>query len=93
MEKQNEKDGEKVISTKKDNFIFSISMNSFLVSVIIGVIFVIVKMALHYKESPSPNIKEGILVMLSSIAGLYATSQFGIVKPKVMEVFTEVPSF
>jgi len=93
VEKQNEKDGEKVISTKKDNFIFSISMNSFLVSVIIGVIFVIVKMALHYKESPSPNIKEGILVMLSSIAGLYATSQFGIVKPKVMEVFTEVPSF
>jgi hypothetical protein len=68
-------------------------MNSFLVSGIIGVIFVIVKMALHYKESPSPNIKEGILVMLSSIAGLYATSQFGIVKPKVMEVFTEVPSF
>jgi len=68
-------------------------MNYFLVSGIIGVIFVIVKMALHYKESPSPNIKEGILVMLSSIAGLYATSQFGIVKPKVTEVFTEVPSF
>lgn len=69
------------------------SMNSFLISAIIGVIYVVIKMALHYKETPSPNIKEGILVMLSSIAGLYATSQFGIVKPKVMEVFTEVPSF
>jgi hypothetical protein len=68
-------------------------MNSFLISAVIGVIYVIIKMALHYKESPSPNIKEGILVMLSSAAGLYATSQFGIVKPKITEVFTEVPSF
>jgi hypothetical protein len=50
-------------------------------------------MILHYKESPSPNIKEGILVMLSSFAGLYGTSQFGIVKPKVTEVFTETPGF
>jgi len=68
-------------------------MNSLLVSCIIGAIYVIVKMALHYKETPRPNIKEGILVMLSSMAGLYATSQFGIVKPKVTEVFTESPSF
>jgi hypothetical protein len=50
-------------------------------------------MALHYKESPSPNIKEGILVMLSSAAGLYGTSQFGMTKPKVTEVFTETPVF
>jgi hypothetical protein len=68
-------------------------MNSLLVSAIIGVIYVVVKMVLHYKESPSPNIKEGILVMLSSLAGLYGTSQFGMVKPKVTEVFTETPGF
>ena len=68
-------------------------MNSLLVSVIIGVIYVVVKLVLNYKESPSPNIKEGILVMLSSMAGLYGTSQFGMVKPKVTEVFTETPSF
>ena len=68
-------------------------MNSLLVSCIIGAIYVIVKMALHYKEKPSPNIKEGILVMLSSMAGLYVTSQFGMVKPKVTEVFTEKPPF
>jgi hypothetical protein len=68
-------------------------MNSLLVSAIIGVIYVVIKMAVHYKESPSPNIKEGILVMLSSMAGLYGTSQFGMVKPKVTEVFTETPGF
>ena len=69
------------------------NMNSFLISVVIGVIYVVLKMILHYKESPSPNIKEGILVMLSSFAGLYGTAQFGIVKPKVTEVFTETPGF
>lgn len=68
-------------------------MNSLLVSAIIGVIYVVVKLVLNYKESPSPNIKEGILVMLSSLAGLYGTSQFGMVKPKVTEVFTETPGF
>jgi hypothetical protein len=68
-------------------------MNSLLLSAIIGVIYVVIKMVLHYKESPSPNIKEGILVMLSSMAGLYGTSQFGMVKPKVTEVFTETPGF
>jgi hypothetical protein len=68
-------------------------MNSLLVSAMIGVIYVVIKMALHYKESPSPNIKEGFLVMVSSMAGLYGTSQFGMVKPKVTEVFTETPGF
>ena len=68
-------------------------MNPFLVSAIIGVIYVVIKMALNYKESPSPNIKEGILVMLSSAAGLYGTSQFGMTKQKVTEVFTETPVF
>jgi hypothetical protein len=68
-------------------------MNSLLVSAMIGVIYVVIKMVLHYKESPSPNIKEGFLVMVSSMAGLYGTSQFGMVKPKVTEVFTETPGF
>ena len=68
-------------------------MNSLLVSAIIGVIYVVVKLVLNYKETPSPNIKEGILVMLSRMAGLYGTSQFGMVKPKVTEVFTETPGF
>ena len=82
-----------LLSIEGKNIFSSISMNSLLVSAIIGVIYVVVKMVLHYKESPSPNIKEGILVMLSSLAGLYGTSQFGMVKPKVTEVFTETPGF
>ena len=81
------------MSIEGKNIFSSISMNSLLVSAIIGVIYVVIKMALHYKESPSPNIKEGILVMVSSFAGLYGTSQFGMVKPKVTEVFTETPGF
>lgn len=83
----------RLISTEEKNLFSSISMNSLLVSAIIGVIYVVVKMVLNYKESPSPNIKEGFLVMVSSMAGLYGTSQFGIVKPKVTEVFTETPGF
>jgi hypothetical protein len=82
-----------LLSIEGKNLFSSISMNSLLVSAIIGVIYVVVKMVLNYKESPSPNIKEGILVMLSSMAGLYGTSQFGMVKPKVTEVFTETPGF
>ena len=81
------------LSIEGKNLFSSISMNSLLVSAIIGVIYVVIKMVLNYKESPSPNIKEGILVMLSSMAGLYGTSQFGMVKPKVTEVFTETPGF
>ena len=81
------------MSIEGKNIFSSISMNSLLLSAIIGVIYVVIKMALHYKESPSPNIKEGILVMVSSFAGLYGTSQFGMVKPKVTEVFTETPGF
>ena len=81
------------MSIEGKNIFSSISMNSLLLSAMIGVIYVVIKMALNYKESPSPNIKEGILVMFSSLAGLYGTSQFGMVKPKVTEVFTETPGF
>jgi len=81
------------LSIEGKNIFSSISMNTLLLSAIIGVIYIVIKMALHYKESPSPNIKEGILVMVSSFAGLYGTSQFGIIKPKVTEVFTETPGF
>ena len=67
-------------------------MNSTLLSVLISILFVLGKMAIHYKESPSPNIKDGILVFLSSIATLYGAQQYTI-KPKVTEVFTEKPPF
>jgi len=68
-------------------------MNSVFISAMISILYVILKMAIHYKESPTPNIKDGMLVFVSSIAGLYAMEQFGHSKSKVIEVFTETPSF
>ena len=62
-------------------------------AVVISVIFMLLKMAIHYKESPRPNLKEGIMAFVSSLGGLYAMEQFGKVTPKVTEVFTETPSF
>ena len=62
-------------------------------AVVISVIFTVLKMAIHYKESPRPNVKDTFIVFISSVAGLYAMEQFGKVTPKVTEVFTETPSF
>lgn len=66
---------------------------NFTLAVVISVIFTILKMAVHYKESPRPNVKDSLLVFLSSVGGLYALEQFGKVTPKVTEVFTETPAF
>lgn len=62
-------------------------------AVVISIIFMVLKMAIQYKESPQPNLKDGFLVFLSTLGGLYALEQFGKVTPKVTEVFTETPSF
>jgi hypothetical protein len=67
-------------------------MNSVGISFIISMIYVFVKMALHYKESPKPNIKDGVLVFLSSMTGFYVSDYFSL-KPKVTDVFTEAPNF
>ena len=67
-------------------------MHSSVIACMIGILFILVKMALNYKESPSPNLKDGLLVMLCSGAVMYGFNQIGI-KPKVMEVFTETPAF
>jgi len=68
-------------------------MHSSVIACLIGILYVLVKMGLNYKESPSPNFKDGVLVMLCSGAVMYGATQIGIVKPKVMEVFTETPGF
>ena len=62
-------------------------------AVVISLIFTVLKMAIHYKESPRPNLKDGFLVFISSVGGLYAMEYYGKVTPKVTEVFTETPSF
>ena len=66
-------------------------MHSSVIACMIGVLFVLVKYGLNYKESP--NFKDGLLVMLCSGAVMYGASQYGIIKPKSMEVFTETPPF
>lgn len=49
-------------------------------------------MGLHYKEKPFPNIKDGMVVFVSSMAAFYASDYF-VIKPKITDVFTEAPSF
>lgn len=68
-------------------------MHSSVIACMIGILFVLVKFGLNYKESPTPNFKDGLLVMLCSGAVMYGANQIGIIKPKVMEVFTETPKF
>ncbi len=68
-------------------------MNSVIISAMISLFFVLIKMAVNYKESPSPNIKDGLFVFLSSLVGLHASEYLGKSTPKVMNVFTETPSF
>jgi len=67
-------------------------MNITFTAIIISVLFVLGKMAIHYKESPSPNIKDGILVFLSSLSTLYAMQQY-VPKVKITDVFLEKPNF
>jgi len=68
-------------------------MHSSVIACIIGALYVLLKMAMNYKESPSPNFKDGLLVVLCSGAVMYGVDQLSIIKPKVMEVFTETPKF
>jgi hypothetical protein len=62
-----------------------------LVAVVISILFMVAKMVLHKEKQPP--LKEGVLVLLSSMGGLYAMEQFGKTAPKMTEVFTETPSF
>ena len=68
-------------------------MHSSVIACMIGVLFVLVKFGLNYKESSTPNLKDGFLVMLCSGAVMYGANQIGIIKPKITEVFTETPKF
>lgn len=67
-------------------------MNSVLISAMISIFYVLMKMGLHYKEKPFPNIKDGMVVFVSSMAAFYASDYF-VIKPKITDVFTEAPSF
>lgn len=62
-----------------------------LIAVVISVLYMVAKMALHKEKQPP--LKDGFLVFLSSVGGLYAMEQFVKSAPKITEVFTESPSF
>ena len=64
---------------------------NFLLAIAITIIYVIAKMALH-KET-RPNVKDGVVVFLSSVVGIYAMEHIPIKTTKLTEVFTETPSF
>ena len=69
--------------------------NYVVVSSIISTLFSIIKYALTYKEHPKPDIKESLMVFVSTMAGLYIYDNYiGVVtKPKLSEIFTDQPSF
>ena len=68
-------------------------MNLGLTSAIISILYVILKMALNYKESPRPNVKECVMVFVCSLVSLYGIEQYAIAKPKITEVLTTPPDF
>ena len=61
-----------------------------MIASLISVLYILFKY-LYSKETP--NVKEGLLVILSSLGGLYVSEHFGPSKPKPTEVFTENPAF
>lgn len=68
-------------------------MNLGITSAMISVLYVVLKMALNYKESPKPNLKDGIMVFMCSLISLYGIEQYSISKPKIIEVITTPPDF
>ena len=70
-----------------------VCMNLVAKSVIIGILYVVLKMALRYKESPKPNLKDGLAVFICSLSVLYGIEQYNIAKPKITEVLTTPPDF
>ena len=68
-------------------------MNLGITAFIIGVLFVVLKLGLHYKENPNPDFKDGALVAVSALAGLYAMEVYSQKISKAVEVFTDKPAF
>ena len=68
-------------------------MNLGLTAVVIGVLFVLIKLAMHYKETQTPDFKDGALAGVSALAGLYAMDMYQQKISKTVEVFTDKPAF
>ena len=71
-------------------------MNNAIVAAIIGALFLVIKMALKYKDPNTKQfIQDAVVVFISSMAGLYGVERYvgKPIGPKVAAVFTETPSF
>jgi hypothetical protein len=68
-------------------------MNLGITALAIGICFVVLKFGLNYKETQTPNFKDGMLVFVSSMAGLYAIDMYSKQVEKTVEVFTNAPAF
>jgi len=68
-------------------------MNLGLTAVVIGVLFILLKLGMHYKENQTPDFKDGALAAISALAGLYAMDIYQQKISKSVEVFTDKPSF
>jgi hypothetical protein len=68
-------------------------MNLGITAFVIAVCFVVLKLGLYYKETKTPNLKDGMIAFVSSMAGLYAVDMYAKKIEKTVEVFTNAPAF
>jgi hypothetical protein len=68
-------------------------MNLGLTAVVIGIVFVLLKLGMHYKECQTPDFKDGALAAISALGGLYAMDMYSQKVSKSVEVFTDKPAF
>jgi len=73
--------------------VFLLTMNLGITAVVIGILFVILKFGVNYKDNPTPDIKDGVIAAISALAGLYAIEVYSQKISKSVEVFTDKPAF
>jgi len=73
--------------------VFLLTMNLGITAVVIGILFVIFKFGVNYKDNPTPDIKDGVIAAISALAGLYAIEVYSQKISKSVEVFTDKPAF
>lgn len=74
-------------------FVYLLSMHFGITAAIIGILFVVLKLGIHYKETQTPDFKDGAVAAVSALAGLYAIDMYSKKVSKTVEVFTDKPSF
>lgn len=73
--------------------VFLSYMNLGITAIVIGILFVLLKFGVNYKENPTPDLKDGAIAAISALAGLYAIEVYSQKVSKSVEVFTDKPAF